>query len=83
MKEKTYDLNKLPKNLEKEELRRRFKEEPLSVVNEWEKGRLKKLFKAYDKDKKALIRIDDLKSLFKDLMADKANLGKVPKCEEE
>ena len=64
MKEKTYDLNKLPKNLEKEELRRRFKEEPLSVVNEWEKGRLKKLFKAYDKDKKALIRIDGLKSLF-------------------
>jgi Ca2+-binding EF-hand superfamily protein len=52
----------------KEELRRKRKEDPLSVITEWEKGRLKKLFKAYDKEKKALIKMEDLKSLYKDLI---------------
>jgi len=33
----------------KEELRRRIKDDPMSVINEWEKGKLKKLFKNHDK----------------------------------
>lgn len=47
MKERTFDS--FPTNEMKEELRRRIKDDPMSVINEWEKGKLKKLFKAHDK----------------------------------
>lgn len=33
----------------KEKLHKKMKENPLSVINEWEKGKLKKIFKTYDK----------------------------------
>jgi hypothetical protein len=39
----------LPTNQLREEIKRRRQEDPLSIITEWEKGRLKKLFKAYDK----------------------------------
>jgi hypothetical protein len=74
---KSYE-NSLPSNTMKDELRRRRKEDPNSLVSEWEKGRLKKLFKAYDRDKKACIKLDDVRLLYADLVADRANLGKVP-----
>jgi hypothetical protein len=80
-KEEVY--GSLPTDHVKEELRRRRREDPLSLVNEWEKGKLKKLFKAYDRDKKAVIRLDDVKRLYKDLLDDKANLGKVPSLGEQ
>ena len=54
--EKVFDPNKLPTNPLKEELKRRKKEDPFSVINDWEKGKLVKLFKVYDKDKKANIK---------------------------
>lgn len=47
-------------------------------MTEWEKGKFKKLFKAYDKEKKATLKPDDVKKLYNDLIQDKANLGKVP-----
>jgi len=66
-KSKQIESSSLPQNLEKEEIRRRKREEPLSIVSDWEKGRLKKVFKTYDKDKKALIKQEDLKNLYADL----------------
>lgn len=48
--------NKLPTDPLKEELRRRKVEDPLSMITEWEKGRLKRLFKVYDRDKKGCIK---------------------------
>lgn len=49
MKEKTFDPDKFPTNELKDKMRKRLQEDPMSVINEWEKGRLKKIFKNYDK----------------------------------
>ncbi|CAD8042989.1 unnamed protein product [Paramecium primaurelia] len=77
-KEKTFDPNKFPTNELKEQLRQRLHDNPMSLVNEWEKGKLKKIFKSYDKEKKGSIQQDKLQGLYGDLMNDIANIGKVP-----
>lgn len=78
MKEKSFDPNKFPTNELKEQLRKRIQEDPMSVINEWEKGKLKKYFKVYDKEKKGNIPKERLQQLFEDLRQDIANIGKVP-----
>jgi len=39
-------------------LEKRKKENPLSVISEWEKIKLRAIFKQYDKDKKATVKVE-------------------------
>ncbi|EAR89471.2 hypothetical protein TTHERM_00157880 (macronuclear) [Tetrahymena thermophila SB210] len=78
-----FDTTKVPISKEKQEMERRKQEEPLSIITEWDKSRLKSLFKQFDKDKKAQIPLDKLGELYELIMADKGFVGKVPDCSVE
>ncbi|KAL4502458.1 hypothetical protein ABPG72_012045 [Tetrahymena utriculariae] len=78
-----FDSTKVPISKEKQEMERRKQEEPLSIITEWDKSRLKSLFKQFDKDKKAQIPLDKLGELYELIMGDKGFVGKVPDCSKE
>lgn len=44
-----WDSSKVPLGKEKQEMEIRKKEDPLSLITEWDKSRLKPIFKQFDK----------------------------------
>jgi len=44
-----WDSTKVPLSKEKQEMEIRKKEEPLTLITEWDKSRIKPLFKSFDK----------------------------------
>lgn len=55
----------MPTSKEKLELEKRKRDEPLSLISEWDKSRLRSVFKQLDKDKKAAIPVEKLGELYK------------------
>ncbi|EGR31825.1 leucine rich repeat protein, partial [Ichthyophthirius multifiliis] len=78
-----HNPNKLPMTKEEEEMQKRKKEQPFSLISEWDKNLLIPLFKQYDKDKKGVISIEKLNEIYDHLIEDQLFIGKVPSCSKE
>eukprot|EP00825_Cyclidium_porcatum_P038495 TRINITY_DN4488_c0_g1_i3.p1 TRINITY_DN4488_c0_g1~~TRINITY_DN4488_c0_g1_i3.p1 ORF type:complete len:413 (+),score=95.67 TRINITY_DN4488_c0_g1_i3:169-1407(+) len=78
-----FNPNKVPKTRVQEELEMRKKVNPLSCISEWEKDKVKSVFKQFDKSKKGSVPLTNLGDIYDKLSKDECQIGISPETSKE